>query len=219
MPAAQPPAFAHAAATDVVADAGERGRVTVRWTPATSAWVLLTCTVERRRGDDGAWERVASVDATSREVTDEEVEPRTRYAYRVVTEGRADVDDPEVKAALAAGTFKALAPELVRRESEPSTPVETPAELFVVPLSVDPVELRPEASSAYVIVHRWDRAARRFASERVQARVGQPVGGAGLVLHEVGIDGATLWVTLRDPATGEVRREDSRRDRLPSDLK
>ncbi len=219
VPSAQPPGFVHAAPTDVVADATERGRVTVRWTPGATAYVLVSGRVERRRGDDPAWERLADVDATTREVVDEAVAPRTRYAYRVVTEARADEDDLQVRAARAAGTFSGLADDLARRESAPSAPVETPAETFVVPLSVDAVPLRPEASSAYLVVHVWDRVARRFASQRHQVKVGQPVGGTGAVLHEVGVDGATLWVTLRDPASGETWREDSRRDRLPEALR
>lgn len=218
VPPAQPPTFVHTAARQVVADASERGRIVVRWSPGDTAYVLATCTVERRRGD-GPWEAVASVPAAAREVVDEAVDPRSRYAYRVVTQARADEDDLQVKAALAAGTFEALAPDLVRRESEPSADVETAAEVFVVPLSVDVVPNRPEAGSAYVIVHRWDRGARRFTSARVRVKVGDRVGETGAVLDDVGVDGATLWVALRDPATGEVLREDSRRDRLPDGLR
>lgn len=218
VPAPQPPSFVHTAAAEVTADAGERGRITVRWTPGDMAYVVATCTVERRR-DDGPWERIASVPVSTREVVDEAVDARARYAYRVVTEARADEDDLQTKAAINAGTFEALAPDLVRRESEPSPAVETAAEVFVVPLSVDVVANRPGASSAYVVVHRWDRAARRFVSARSRVRVGEHVGETGAVLHDVGVDGATLWVALRDPATGEVTREDSRRDRLPLDLK
>jgi hypothetical protein len=213
----------HTAATQVTADAGERGRVVVRWTPGAFAYVLATGAVERRRGDDGPWERVAEVTATAREVVDEAVAPRARYAYRVVTVARADEDDLTVKAALAAGTFSRLTDDLARQESEPSAPVETPAEVFVVPLSVDVVPHRPTACSAYVVVHCWDRAARRFVSGRFKVQVGQRVGeGAldtGAELAEVGVDGATLWVDLRDATTGAVERADSRRDRLPSDLK
>lgn len=216
-PAAQPPEFVHEAATDVAAEASQPGRVVVRWSPGRTAYVLTTCTVERRRGDDGAWERVAEVPADARELIDETVAPRARYVYRVVSHARADEDDPGVKAAIDAGTFEELAADLARAESAPSAPVETPPELYVVPLSVDVDERDPDAGRAYLLVHRWDRAAKRFVSGRQQAKVGDDV--AGLVLHAVGVDGATLWVELRDADGGEVRREDSRRDRLPEGVR
>ncbi|MCO5167698.1 MAG: hypothetical protein M9894_15230 [Planctomycetes bacterium] len=209
----QPPPFRHEAAQGVVATA-ERGRVVVRWTSGAAAYVLVDAAVERREGD-GPWEVVASP-APAGEFVDTDVQPRARYRYRVVTMARPDAEDRQVQLASQAGTFQALDPALARRESPPSDEVETPPELYVVPLSVDLVPHRPAACTAYALVHRWDRAAGRFTSERVRLKVGQRLGHA--VVEGVGEEGATLWVTLRRP-DGALLREDSRRDRLPVELR
>lgn len=219
-PLAQPPEFAHAAPTGVTADASERGRVVVRFQPAAVRHLLVSHAIERRRGDDGAWEPLGPVDEKTCELIDSTTEPRTRYAYRVVSTAAPDEDDPQLVLARRAGTFVELAPALVRRESEPSAPVATVAELFVVPLSVS-IAARPDQSTAYVVMHRWDRVASRFVSTRLQVKVGQRlVDGAfdsGLVVEEIS-DGNSLQVTLR-AASGELLTEDSRRDRLPSELR
>lgn len=209
----KPPPFRHEAADEVTATV-ERGRVTVRWAPGATAHVLVDAAVERRR-DGGAWEALG---AAAGEVVDEGVVPGARYAYRLVTLARPDEDDLAVRAARAAGTFQALDPALVRRESAPSPEAEAPPELYVVPLSVDADPLRPDAGSAYVVVHRWDRGARRFETTRLRLKVGQALPRGGEVLDEVGAEAGALWVRLRLPG-GEARREDSRRDRLPAELR
>lgn len=218
VPLAQPPEFAHAAPTDVTADASERGRVVVRWQAGAAQNLLVSHAVERRR-DDGAWEALAQGVAGG-EWVDASSEPRARYAYRVVATAAVDEDDPRIVIARRAGTFDALDPDLVRRESEPSAAVVTPAELFLVPLSVS-VAAHPDESTAYVVMHRWDRAAGRFVSRRLQVKVGQRLTDgdfdSGLVVEEIADEGA-LRLTLRAPS-GEVQTEDSRRDRLPPELR
>lgn len=220
VPLPQPPAFAHSPPTGVTADASERGRVVVRWQAGAVQHLLVSHTVERRRGDDGAWETIGAVAAPVTELVDTSTDPRAAYAYRVVATATVEEGDPTLELARRAGTFVALDPTLVRRESDPSAPVLTPAELFVVPLSVSAGQ-RPDQATAYVVMHRWDRVAGRFVSTRLQVKVEQRlvVEGfdSGLVVEEISDQGA-LRITLRAPS-GELLIEDSRRDRLPADLR
>lgn len=221
-PPPRPPELAHTPPAAVVADAGARGRIVVRWQPGTALHLLVTCALERREGE-GPWTAIATDLAPGvSERVDEAVRPRTRYEYRVVATARVDEDDPVIIDARRRGAFTALDAALARVVSEPSAAVETPADTYVVVRSVQ-VDRDPRKSSAYVVVHRWDVPAGRFVARSFRVTVGERVGDGshdtGAVLETVGETGGALWVELRDAATGELRTEDSRRDRLPPELR
>jgi hypothetical protein len=221
-PPPKAPELTHTAPSNVVADASARGRIAVRWEAGAATRLLVSVTLERRV-DGGEWVEIATdLAPTVTARVDEAVRPSARYEYRVVATARIDEDDPQVREWRRHGGDGALDAALARRESEPSPAVETPLELFVVPRSVQ-VAADPREGTAYVVVHRWDRAAGKFVARSFTLKVGDRVGeGAhdtGAVLEAVGESNGALWVELRDASTGAVRTEDSRRDRLPPELR
>lgn len=207
-----PPAWAHTGAGGVAATCPAPGRVSVRWTPASGTFVLLTQRLERRLAG-GAWVVVADDLARAVAAHEDRVPPRSRVEYRVVSTASPDLDDGELREKGKRGASLELPEALATRESEPSTALDVARDRFAVVRATSPVPLHPERGSAQLVVHVWDEKRQSFEAVNLLGKVGERLAtreerDLGGVLEEVGEEARPVGETTRRVAWARLRWDD-----------
>ena len=105
----------------------ERGRITVTWSPSNqNALVTVTKYEVLRKVNDEKYAVVGEVEGETAEFADVNVNPRSRYWYKVRATAELDKEHPVVRKMIGRGVIKELKKELTVMESEESGPVKTP---------------------------------------------------------------------------------------------
>lgn len=115
----------------------ERGRITVTWSPSNqNALVTVTKYEVLRKVNDEKYAVVGEVEGETAEFADVNVNPRSRYWYKVRATAELDKEHPVVRKMIGRGVIKELKKELTVMESEESGPVKTPRTTIVIPTMV-----------------------------------------------------------------------------------
>jgi len=203
------PEWVHLAASGVVATSPSPGRVSVRWTAPSGKLVVLTQRLERRLAG-GAWVEVATPEELTARSHDDQVPPRSRVEYRVVSTAVPDLDDTYLTQAGKRGASLELPAALARLESEPSAPLDVARDRFAVVRATSPVPLRPEQGSAQLVVHVWSEKA--FEAVNLLGKVGRRLArderDLGGVLEEVGEEQRPVGGVTRRVAWARIRWDD-----------
>ncbi len=214
------PEWVHTAAHGVSATSPSPGRVSVRWTAPKGDLVVVTQRLERRLAG-GAWTEVVTPATLLIAAHDDQVPPRSRVEYRVVSTAAPDLDNVALTEAGRRGASLELPAALVRLESEPSAALDVARDRFAVVRATSPVPLHPEQGSAQLVVHVWGEKGFEAVNllAKVGARLTREERDLGGVLEEVGeeprlVGGVTrrvAWARLRwdDGAVEEVTDKDA----------
>ncbi len=185
------PELAHRAGGVVGVETVARYSVRLTLEPAAGERVLVEQVLERRAGD-GPWTRVKEVGPGEVEVHDVGLAPRTRYAWRIVSTGELDREEPLVAAALRRGKMPLELPAaLARVEGPTSDAYETPPDVHIVVRAITLDPRNPADATADLIVHRWNPVTERFDARSLPiVKLGAPIGegahATGATLLEVG---------------------------------
>ena len=150
----------HAAHHPPTADAAavDRGKIKVTWEPSQeNLYVVTSFQVHRRAGEDGTWEKVKELEASEREWTDDGINSRLKYFYKVVSVAKIDAQDPVVTQ-----YNLTLANEEAEKESGVVGPIAIKQDLIILPTNVHVVtdeELiadKNAKSYATIKLKKWD---------------------------------------------------------------
>jgi hypothetical protein len=170
----------HEPPVDVIADAEERGKVTIKWTASTENEyvIVVNYDVERKEGEDGEWGVIATVDGADEEYEDRTIKSRAKYYYRVVSIAEVDMDNPVVE-----NQGLKLAKTEERKVSSMVGPAETARDLYIIPVTIQQVTdddiiggKDPDDESAYVRVYKWDGEAGKFVKHSFNVKKGAAIG-------------------------------------------
>ena len=178
-PAAPKQSANHAAPVSISADASERGKITVTWSPSVNNKfvVVESYDVERRVGADGEWSSIGSVGGQDSQYEDTDVKSRTEYYYRVTSVADIERGHPVVRQ-----EGITLANDQRHKVSDVTGPVQTKRDVYVVPITVQQVTMddlvgNPNAKeSAYVRVYKWDAESGKFEAQAFTVGIGQEIG-------------------------------------------
>lgn len=136
----------------------DRGKIKVTWESSQeNLYVVTTFQVWRRAGADGTWEKVKDLEASEREWTDETVNSRLQYFYKVVSVAKIDAQDPVVEQ-----YHLTLANEEQNKESSVVGPIALKQDLMIIPTNVHPVEeaelIKDANAKSYATfkIKKWD---------------------------------------------------------------
>jgi hypothetical protein len=149
----------HRPPVNLAADTETRGQIDLAWSPSIeNEYVVTSYELQRREGEEGEWTTVAKLKPSdeTRHV-DKEISSLLKYYYRVISTAKIDEEDPVV-----AKYNLTLSDDAKTMISDEVGPVGTKREIFVLPVSVDPVteqeliDRSQEVGLADVKVRRWD---------------------------------------------------------------
>lgn len=179
-PAAPKQSASHTAPVSISADASERGKIKVTWSPSvTNKFVVVeSYDIERRVGADGEWTSIGTVGGQDTQYEDTDVQSRTEYYYRVTSLADIERGHPVVRQ-----EGITLANDQRQKVSDVTGPVQTKRDVYVVPITVQQVTMddlvaNPNAKeSAYVRVYKWDGETGKFEAQAFTVGIGEEIGG------------------------------------------